>query len=138
MKKLVFLIFIFVALTGCAQKISVVQLDEPDTFMATKEAEIDYTGLNNLRFETIDKACIYCMQQKKFMRILDINEFLPDISRGIPRVEVHFMCLNYMDDGNRLAKVEKEPYIVIIEPTMANEPDMSLEQKINATYNDLP
>ena len=114
MKQLSLLIVILVVLCGCAGHSGVVQID-PDTFMVSRQADIDFSGIGSLRADAIQAAYQYCISQNKFMRVVNITEFFPpDISRGFPRAEVEFMCLEETDPRLTRPKLDK-PHEIIIE-----------------------
>ena len=112
MKKPSLLIVLLVLLSGCA-KSGIVQVD-PDTFMISRQADIDISNIGTLRADAIQAAYNYCISQNKFMRIVDITEYFPpDISRGFPRAEVQFMCLEETDERFTRPKLQKTPDIII-------------------------
>lgn len=105
---------ILVILSGCAGHSGIVQVD-PDTFMVSRQADIEFSGIGNLRSDAIQAAYQYCISKNKFMRVVNITEFFPpDISRGFPKAEVEFLCLEETDPRFTHPKSEK-PHGVIIE-----------------------
>lgn len=113
MKKQSLLIVLLVLLSGCANQSGITQVD-PDTFMVSRQADIDFSGIGTLRADAIQAAYHYCINQNKFMRIVDITEYFPpDISRGFPRAEVQFMCLEETDERFTRPKLQKAPDIII-------------------------
>ena len=99
MKKLALAMYVFLFLTGCAAHSGVVQIG-PDTFMVSRQADKDYSGLGVLRGEALEEAYLHCIaQNNRFMRVVNITDFLPpDISRGFSKTEVTFMCLEGIDE----------------------------------------
>ena len=113
MKQRSLLMVILVILGGCAKHSGVVQVG-PDTFMISRQADINLSDIGNLRADAILEAYQYCISQNKFMRVAKITEFFPDISRGFPRAEVQFMCLEESDA--RFTRPESEnPADIVIE-----------------------
>ena len=114
MKQLGLLMVTLVILSGCATHTGIVQVDS-DTFMVSRQADIDFSGIGSLRADAIQAAYQYCISQNKFMRVVDITEFFPpDISRGFPKAEVEFMCLEETDPRFTRPKSDK-PHEIIIE-----------------------
>ena len=97
MKKKLSLFFFLLILAGCAAQSDVVRVNH-ETFKVSRQAETDFSGLSTLRVEALEEGYKYCSRQNKFMRVDTITEFLPpDNARGLPRVEVQFMCLEETD-----------------------------------------
>ena len=98
MKKLLSLLSFLFILNGCAAQSGVV-LVANETFMVSRQADTDFSGLSTLRVEALEDAYKYCSGQNRFMRVDTITEFLPpDNTRGLPRAEVQFMCLEEADE----------------------------------------
>ena len=82
--------------------------------MVSRQADIDFSGIGSLRADAIQAAYQYCISQNKFMRVVNITEFFPpDISRGFPKAEVEFLCLEETDPRFTRPKLEKAPDIII-------------------------
>ena len=98
MNKAVSLLSVLLVLAGCAAQSGIVQINH-ETFKVSRQAETDFSGLSTLRVEALEEAYKYCSRQNKFMRVDTITEFLPpDNTRGLPRAEVQFMCLEEADE----------------------------------------
>ena len=107
-------LFVLLFLGGCAPHQDIVQIGA-ETFMVSRHADKDFPGLSTLRGEALEEAYQYCISQNKFMRVVNITEYLPpDISRGRPRVEVQFMCLMETDPRLTRPSLEKSPDAVRI------------------------
>lgn len=114
MKKLALVLLVLIVLAGCAAHSGIIQTGA-DTFMVSRQADTNYSGLSILRGEALEEAYQYCISQNKFMRVVNITEFLPpDISRGRPRAEVQFMCLEETDPRLTGSTLEKSPDAVRI------------------------
>ena len=82
---------------GCAAHSGVEQIG-PETFRLSRQADTDFSGLSILRVEALEEAYKYCSKQNRHMRVDTITEFLPpDNTRGLPRAEIQFMCLEETD-----------------------------------------
>jgi len=91
------IIYVLLILAGCAAHSGIVQIGA-DTFMVSKQAEADISDLSILRGEALEEAYLFCTSQNRLMRVVGITEFLPpDISRGLPKVEAQFLCLEETD-----------------------------------------
>jgi hypothetical protein len=94
MRKIFFVLSVLLfLLAGCAAY-SVVEQIGPETFKVSRQADTDFSGLSILRVEALEEAYKYCSRQNKHMRVDTITEYLPPHdTRGLPRAEVQFMCL---------------------------------------------
>jgi len=97
MKNRFVVLSVLLILAGCAAYSGVEQIG-PETFRLSRQADTDFSGLNILRVEALEEAYKYCSKQKKRMRVETITEYLPpDNTRGLPRAEIQFMCLEETD-----------------------------------------
>ena len=114
MKKPALVLYVLFILAGCAAHPGVVQIGA-DTFMVSRQADKAISDLSVVRGEALEEAYLYCTSQNRLMRVVSITEFLPpDISRGLPRVEVQFLCLEETDPRLTHPSLERSPAAVRI------------------------
>lgn len=102
-----------IVLAGCASNSGVVPIG-PDTYMVSRQAATGFSGTGTLKAEAFQEANQYCLQQSKFVRVVNTSESTPPYLAGnFPRAEVQFMCLTKSDPELTRPKMQKSPDTVI-------------------------
>jgi len=103
----------FCLMGGCAINSGVVPMGK-DTFMVSRQAATGFTGLGELKAESLKESNQFCRAQGKFLQVIRTSESSPPYVFGnYPRAEVQFMCLNANDPELKRPKLKKEADTVI-------------------------
>lgn len=92
MKKIVMLLAI-AALSGCASDSGVTPMGHGN-YMIAKQAATGFSGLGNLKTDSLRDADAFCTKQGKMLEVLDARENEGPFTMGkFPRAEVTFRCV---------------------------------------------
>ena len=93
MKGLVFVGTVVLLIQACATDSGVVPAGE-NMFVITKQAASGFSGMGNLKAETLTEASTFCSKTGKVIKIVDSQESQPPYVFGnFPRIELTFQCV---------------------------------------------
>jgi len=102
-----------IVIAGCAATPGVAPTG-PDSFMVSRQAATGFSGIGNLKQETLREAGEFCASRSQHLRVISTSESQPPYVLGnYPRVEVNFMCLASGDRDLTRPALEPIPNTVI-------------------------
>lgn len=79
-------------IAGCASAPPIVSMGSGE-YLITRQAATGFSGIGDLKVETIREAGAHCVSQGKSVKVIQTGESQPPFVLGnYPRVEVRFTC----------------------------------------------